>query len=342
MARTTPRYQSRTYYQALGVATCSEALGYTAGIAGGLSVGWAALWAFGFAVLVGHGVYRGLLGPSEDLTPKSAKGGKKRAKAAPEVAASPTWMEPFYQRWAALLVAVGILQYWVVVTWLSPAEGDAAAVIPIWPAVIALGASALLLAWGGRFWLQVLQPTAPILAGWQQRVRDYGPAVLCMVCTCAMLYHQVPTLFQSGEMWSDAATNYFKFAHYDGLWANVVAKDTGYMPWAARFFAVLVALFHVPAVWVPFVYQGIALVAIGALTAAFALPQCRSIVPSDAARFLVCRALACEPDYDLKSFINFPYYAAIVVFILLWTLPRKKIFHGGTRFGPGFSWPGWV
>ncbi len=83
---------------------------------------------------------------------------------------------------------------------------------------------------------------------------------------------------------------------------------------------------RLPPVWAPFAYQYIALSIISACTAFFALPRFRVLMGSDVARVFVCGALVLASDYEVKTFISFSYYLAIVFYVTLaWCTVETKV-----------------
>ncbi len=319
----TPRLDLRAFYVALALAALGNAALYAAARVWGFESTAAGQTGFVAAFLLGAGCYWRRSGVpfwgSRDGLQQPGK--KKRSRKQPDPAsARPTLDVGWGLRAAALLLGALAIQWGAAHTGLVTD--------PTWPAwraeVVTFGggliASVGLLAWGARFWLQVMCPDAlaPPSAKWQI-IRDYGPGLICLLATWGMLWVRVPALFL-GEMSSDMAQGLFWAAyeaapwHFDGAGIALFAQGSAYALHALQ----------VPVTWVPFIYQGLACALLGACTTAFAWPAFRRLLPSDLARFLICAALACQPDYAQKTLAHVGGYGAVVVLLLVWLALRKR------------------
>ncbi len=221
---------------------------------------------------------------------------------------------PWHQRAVALLLGVGAFD-----SMLLPLAED-------WMGTLGVTAAMVAAVWYGHiFWLRDFSGKPVRLRPRQQSLRDYAPAVLLFFSVAGMLYRTMPSLFGSGEMWAEAATNYFWHARYDDLLTNLTTLDAGYVPLAARLCAVAIQATRLSPQLIPYAYQAWTLLFISACLAYLALPRWRCLIPSDLARCMICVALACHPDFDLKAFINFPYYGAIPLFLHLMALVQDQL-----------------
>ncbi len=161
----------------------------------------------------------------------------------------------------------------------------------------------------------------------------YVPFLLAFLFTVALKCAVYPSLTTSPEMWEEGATNFYFHAAYSSLWRNVVTPDAGYIPWIQRFVALSASWLQVPIAGIPFYYQTAALCFIGVCCAFFALPLFRFWIASDWQRVLLCLALASYEDYQLHTFLNFPYFGSIVVFLVLLSVPEISKYSKGSRYG---------
>ena len=185
--------------------------------------------------------------------------------------------------------------------------------------LLATGTSTVMNYLGQRYWVFVdcAEQGREIFRAYTYRARDYMPALFCAVSCAGYLWGNYPTMFRNGEIWAEAAVNYFANARSLSLVENLFVLDFSYLPLFVRLWAMLVQSLGIPAAWVPVAYQSIALVIISACVAFFALPWFRILIASDTARVFVCAGIALCPDYEVKAFINFSYFLAIVFYLTL-------------------------
>ncbi len=176
---------------------------------------------------------------------------------------------------------------------------------------------------GSERWVAVrVQAEGAVARKWQDYIAFFG----CFFGSAVFLWVLFPWLYQHGAMWAESANNYFSHAYLHTTAQNLVALDFGYVPLFVRLCAMLVGALGVPPVWVPAVYAWITMGCIAGCVAAFALPVFRSFINSDWARVLVCVGLLAAPGFPTKSFINFPYYGAIVFYLwLVWATRQKQL-----------------
>ena len=313
-----PRLDLKALYLALALATMSQAALYAAARTQGLKPLPACAVGIGVAALVAICWYKSRARApwkTEPCVVAAAPTKKKRArKEASAAPAAPTLDPAWGLRAASLLLGALAMQLSMVraglvpTAFLHPQRAEAVTF------GVALLASIGLLAWGARYWLQALcpeggQPTSP----WQQRIRDYMPAAVCGLGTWGMLWVSVPALFQ-GEMNSDLAQGLF-FAAYEGAPWRFDGEGVAWLP---QVVAGVSHALHASAAWVPYLYQGVACWVLAACVSAFAWPAFRRLLPSDLARFLICAALACQPDYTQKTLTHVGGYVAMVALLLVW------------------------
>lgn len=113
--------------------------------------------------------------------------------------------------------------------------------------------------------------------------------------------------FLAGSMSAEMGTNYYIYATAPHWIAALVATDAGYIPLPQRLIAAVIARVGVSASAVPYCYQVSAFVAGAMLVSAFAHRRFRPLVHDDRVRALVCLAVCCLINFDVRSFINFTY-----------------------------------
>ncbi len=130
----------------------------------------------------------------------------------------------------------------------------------------------------------------------------------------------------SGEMFSDAATNYFVHANSKDLLTRFFATDIGYIPLPIRALAAFGASLQLRAGSIPYFYNACALIVPPLLTGVFCLPVFRSLCTSDVARFLLVLAILIAPDFETRGFVNISYFGiAFCAFVLALAVGRPTI-----------------
>lgn len=142
----------------------------------------------------------------------------------------------------------------------------------------------------------------------------------------------VPSLSSHPEMWAEATTNYFWNAKHLGLWENLWAVDSAYLPWFPRLVAVLVDRLGLNPVWNASVYQGISIFFISICSSTLCLPTFRVLIKSDTMRFLITLGLLIRFEYALHTFINFSYFGVIPFFLILVSYPYLDKFSWKKQF----------
>jgi len=128
---------------------------------------------------------------------------------------------------------------------------------------------------------------------------------------------QYPSLTYHAEIYVENGTNFFIHAYQDKLLANLFITDAGYLPLTQRLIALLVVKgFHIIA-WYPYFTQFFAIIFIAVSSSLITLNIFRNFSHSLLIRFLLGLAIGLISDYELHVFINFIYYGAIILFLLL-------------------------
>lgn len=125
-----------------------------------------------------------------------------------------------------------------------------------------------------------------------------------------------------GDMWAEMATNYYVNAHSSSPVDWLFATDAGYFALPQRILAGLAALVGVPAGATPFVYTILGFIGAAVIVGAICLPTFRSVIPSDALRFLLAVLLLTASDFQVRTFINFTY---LVVPLAIFMLARAIV-----------------
>lgn len=142
-------------------------------------------------------------------------------------------------------------------------------------------------------------------------MKKYVPFLVTLLITFLLnaLLHK--TLFIDTEMWAEAGTNYFYNAHEKSFLENLWIGDYGYLPWIPRFVALAFEWAKAPVQDLAFLYQCVAMGFIAICCSLFSLPAFSVIIESAFLRALISVSLALNIDYELKTFINMPYFVAI-------------------------------
>lgn len=149
--------------------------------------------------------------------------------------------------------------------------------------------------------------------------RDRIPAILFVLTVFFYVAYQLamqPSWVLGGEMWAEMATNYFHNANSPSYFQKIFATDAGYIPAPQRLIALVGNVFNLPASSIPYFYTWSAIFLTGMMIGAFCLPQFRTLVKSDALRFLTAIAILIVADFETRTFINFTYFAAFFVAII--------------------------
>ena len=135
----------------------------------------------------------------------------------------------------------------------------------------------------------------------------------------------------SGGMWAEMSSNYYPVTQMHGLPAALFATDAGYIPLPQRLIAYAGRTLGAQAI--PFYYSLSAMVLGGLCLASFCHAIFRTLIPSDAIRFLLCIVFCCIPDFETRTFINFTYLGIVYLGALV---AVSLIPDGGDA--PGWAW----
>lgn len=134
---------------------------------------------------------------------------------------------------------------------------------------------------------------------------------------------QFPSLTIHAQPFAETATNFFYIAYEKNLWQNFLTPDAGYIPFLERIIAIIAFKgFHLTTQFMV-VIQMIATILVGVFSSVITLSAFRHIFRSDLLRFLLAIAIGFIPDYQLMTFINFPYYGFVPIFLLLFVNKEK-------------------
>ena len=159
-----------------------------------------------------------------------------------------------------------------------------------------------------------------------------------LLTLAALFYVAVTLIFQGawlieGPMWAEMASNYYPNAQSGEWLVRLFATDAGYIPLPQRLIALVGAIAHLPAAWVPF-YDSGASIGLGALlVASFCHRAFRPLITNDRLRFLVCVVFALAPDFQTRVFISFTYLGlALAIPLVALALARPD------ADAPGWAW----
>lgn len=118
------------------------------------------------------------------------------------------------------------------------------------------------------------------------------------------------------EMFAENATNYFNTAHTMPFAQGIHVTDYGYLPIVPRVVAYVVEWLGVSVKSVPVVYDLIATVVIALCLLSFVSSLGERVIQRPSLRYVFAFLMFMLPDYEIKSFINFPYWFFIPIFLL--------------------------
>jgi hypothetical protein len=119
-----------------------------------------------------------------------------------------------------------------------------------------------------------------------------------------------PSWYRVGPAWAEMATNYFYYAHSQGL-ASLLSTDAGYVPLPQRIIALVIELVGVDNSNVMFLYNLIAMLVLSICVALPVFPTFREILGPLWLRASFSASVFMSIDFESRTFINFSY-----VFIL--------------------------
>ena len=125
-----------------------------------------------------------------------------------------------------------------------------------------------------------------------------------------------PSWVLGGEMWAEMATNYFPNANSPSYLQRIFATDAGYIPAPQRLISLAGNVFNLPPSSIPYFYTWSAILLTAMMVGVFCLPQFRTLVKSDALRFLTAIAILIVADFETRTFINFTYFSGFFIAII--------------------------
>lgn len=135
---------------------------------------------------------------------------------------------------------------------------------------------------------------------------------------------EFPSLTLHAQPFAETGTNFFAIAYEKSFLQNIIATDAGYIPLLERLIAViLVKGLHLTTYFV-IAAQLIAVFFVALFSSIITLKVFRNIFPSDLLRFILALSIGLIPEYELLTFINFPYYGFVPVFLLLF-IDKEKL-----------------
>ncbi len=123
------------------------------------------------------------------------------------------------------------------------------------------------------------------------------------------------TLTTQAQLWAETGTNFLFFAQQKGFWESLQILDYGYLPllqrlWGHAVYALL------PLSFIPYGFQFFALAYISFCCATPCLGCFSSLFTSKWQPFFISLLLCCNLEYELHTFVNFPYWAMIPIFMI--------------------------
>jgi hypothetical protein len=146
----------------------------------------------------------------------------------------------------------------------------------------------------------------------------YAPTTLFVITILFYVVYQLamePSWVLGGGMWAEMATNYFPNANSSSYFQKLFATDSGYIPAPQRLIALAGNVLNLPASSIPYLYTWSAIIVTGMMVGTFCLSRFRTLVKSDALRFLTAISILVVADFGTRVFINFTYFAAFFVAI---------------------------
>jgi len=136
-------------------------------------------------------------------------------------------------------------------------------------------------------------------------------------------HFKVPSLGYKAEVWAEAGTNFFWSADNFSILENLNTPDAGYFPFLQRFIALIIVKFLGLKLQYPFLIQFISNCIIAFCSSIICLRFFENIIKQVYMRFLIGISIGLIPDYELHTFINFPYYGIIPLVLTLFIEKNK-------------------
>jgi hypothetical protein len=141
-------------------------------------------------------------------------------------------------------------------------------------------------------------------------------------------FFTVPSLGYRAEPWAETVTNYLHHALQDGFFEALTRTDAGYLVLFPRFLAHCITRLDFGVLHFPFIAQLVSHIAIAGFSAIMISAKLNPFITSRPSRLLLALLVGLYPDYELRAFINFAYFAfPLLALAAFWDL---RMFIGWT------------
>ena len=136
-----------------------------------------------------------------------------------------------------------------------------------------------------------------------------------------ILFLRRPDALLYPQLWAEDGSVFLNEQLVYGFWRSALMPMAGYLHLVPRMTASLAWL--LPAAWVPFAFNSVALLLAAVSCSLFALPSYRHILQSDLQRLMVCVLMAATPYSDeiIGSITNIQWYLAIAAILIVFHRP---------------------
>ena len=141
--------------------------------------------------------------------------------------------------------------------------------------------------------------------------------VLTFLAILLMNIISYPSLSYNAEIYAETGTNYLFYAQEAGFLENIRQTDSGYLVILPRMIAL--AIYHTFGInpYLPYIFQGVSLIFIALFSSFLVLKIYSPIIRSDSLRIILALCVGLYPNYSLRAFINFVYFAFPALILLL-------------------------
>ncbi|MBI5207394.1 MAG: hypothetical protein HY934_06335 [Candidatus Firestonebacteria bacterium] len=137
---------------------------------------------------------------------------------------------------------------------------------------------------------------------------------------------KLPSLSTQTEVYAEAGTNFFANAYTNDVWTNLTAHDAGYLPLFQRIISLIVLKVFGITKNFPYVVQFISLFFIAFFSSIINLRSFRSLIESDAIRFIAGITIGLYPSYEVFTFVNYGYFgASFILFMMYYDKENLKL-----------------
>lgn len=126
-----------------------------------------------------------------------------------------------------------------------------------------------------------------------------------------------PSFSYNAEIYAETGINYLFYAQEAGFLENIRQTDSGYLVILPRIIAL--AIYHIFGInpYLPYIFQGVSLIFIALFSSFLVLKVYSPIIRSDSLRIILALCVGLYPNYSLRAFINFVYFALPALILLL-------------------------